>query len=214
MARGAVKSSGAIATPPVVVLPRATRAAKPPNRNDTAVERVAAATEELASGLPEAAAATRQLGHSMEQIGRGAETAAAASQEQSTAIKQIVAGLTTARAEADASSRRMEAVAVALAETSAHIITSVRSIERGAERQVESVTLLSELDRRAKEISEITQAVSRLADQTNLLALNAAIEAADSCAPATSGPGPVPGRAAARGTGAPAAGAAALNPTI
>ena len=157
---------------------KALQGAKAPIQNQAATERLAAATEELAAGLTEAAAATRQLGRSMEQIARGAEIAAGASQEQSAASKRIVASLSTARTEADASSRRTEAVTIALAETSAQIVSSVRAIERGAQRQGDSVTLLTELDRRAKEISEITQTVSRLSDQTNLLALNAAIEAA------------------------------------
>jgi methyl-accepting chemotaxis protein len=173
-----IKPRAAVAGFSVPAPPSATRVVKPAGRNDTAVERIAAATEELASGLTEAAAATRELAHSMDQIGRGAETAAAASQEQSAAIKRIVGSLTAARAEADASSRRTETAAVALAETSTQIVSSIRSIERGAQRQSESVTLLTELDRRAKDIGEITQSVSRLADQTNLLALNAAIEAA------------------------------------
>jgi methyl-accepting chemotaxis protein len=65
-----------------------------------------------------------------------------------------------------------------LAETSAQISNSVRAIERGAQRQTDSVALIQELDRRAKDIGEITRVVSRISDQTNLLALNAAIEAA------------------------------------
>ena len=156
----------------------ATRDPKPAGRNETAAERLAAATEELASGLAEAASATRQLGRSMEQVNRGAETAAGACQEQSNAIKRVVASLATARDEADASTRRTEAVAVALAETAVQIGGSVRSIEQGAQRQAVSVTLLTELDARAKEIADVSQIVSRLSDQTNLLALNAAIEAA------------------------------------
>lgn len=159
-------------------LPKPRRAVQPTARHETAVERVGAATHELASGLTESAAATRQLGRAMEQIGRGAETAAAASQEQSNAIRQIVAGLTSARAEAERSSRRTEAIALALEQTSTQIVATARSIERGARRQSESVTLLAELDHRSKDIGEISQIVSRLADQTNLLALNAAIEAA------------------------------------
>lgn len=158
--------------------PAATRAAKAASRNETAAERLAAATEELASGLTQAATATRELGRSMDQISRGAETAAGACQEQSSAIKRIVADLTTARDEANASARRTDTVAVALAETSAQIAGSVRAIEQGAQRQASSVTLLSELDARAKQIADVSQIISRLSDQTNLLALNAAIEAA------------------------------------
>ena len=154
------------------------KAAAPPGRHDTASERIAAATEQLASGLVESSAASRQLAKSMEQIASGAEEAAGASQEQSVAIRRIVAALTTARGEADVSSRRTEVVAIALAETSSQISSSVRAIERGAQRQNDSLSLITELDRRARDIGDITRTVSRLSDQTNLLALNAAIEAA------------------------------------
>ncbi len=144
----------------------------------TVSERIAAATEQLASGLTESAAATRQLARSMEQVASGAEQAAAASQEQSQSIRRIVAALTSARAEADASNRRTETVALALADSSGQIVSSIRAIEHAAQRQNESVTLVAELDQRARDIGAITGAVSRISDQTNLLALNAAIEAA------------------------------------
>ena len=65
-----------------------------------------------------------------------------------------------------------------LAETAVQIGTSVRAIERNGARQGASVQLITELERRAQDIGEITRAVSRISDQTNLLALNAAIEAA------------------------------------
>ncbi|HEY0962140.1 MAG TPA: methyl-accepting chemotaxis protein [Pseudomonadales bacterium] len=141
-------------------------------------ERIAAATEELASGLAESAAATRELRRSMEQIASGAEEAAGASQEQAAAVRKIVDTLTTARGEADSSNRRTEAMAMYLVETTTQIASSARAIQRAAERQAESVALTTELDRRAQDIGEITRVVSRISDQTNLLALNAAIEAA------------------------------------
>jgi methyl-accepting chemotaxis protein len=141
-------------------------------------ERIAAATEELASGLAEAAAAAEELRRSMEQIATGAEEAAGGAQEQLAAIKSTLANLTVARAQAEASRRRTEAVQVVLAETGVQIAASVRAIERNAERQAASVTLIGELERAAKEVGGITTVVSRISDQTNLLALNAAIEAA------------------------------------
>lgn len=164
--------------PPATAATTATRASKPSGRNETAAEHLATATEELAGGLTEAATATGELGRSMEQISRGAEIAAGACQEQFNAIKRVVADLALARGEADASARRTDAVAIALAESSTQISGSVRAIEKGAQRQAALVTLLAELDARAKEIAEVSQIVSRLSDQTNLLALNAAIEAA------------------------------------
>jgi methyl-accepting chemotaxis protein len=147
-------------------------------RPQTIIERVAAATEELAAGLVEASAATKDLGLSMQQIASGAEEAAGASQQQSAAIKLIVGSLQTARAEADQSGRRAEALAATLADATSQIGGSVRAIERNSERQLASVRIIAELELRAKDIAEITQAVGRISDQTNLLALNAAIEAA------------------------------------
>jgi methyl-accepting chemotaxis protein len=184
-----VKKSKISQTPSNVVtaapLPATRRPDKPSARPapadagmDKIAERIGAATEQLASGLAQSAAATKELGRSMEQIARGAEESAGASQEQSSALKRIVARLSTAKTDADSSNRRTEAVNISLAETATHISASVRAIERGAQRQGASVELIVELDRRAKEIGEITRVVSRISDQTNLLALNAAIEAA------------------------------------
>ncbi|HYH41199.1 MAG TPA: hypothetical protein VD867_04380, partial [Burkholderiales bacterium] len=129
--------------------------------NQTIAERLAAATEELASGLAQAAVATEELGRSMEQIAGGAEEAAGASQEQSAAIKQIAADLSAARTEAEASGRRCEVLLAAMLEASAQIGSAVRAIERNAERHVASAELISELERRARDIGEITEAVSR-----------------------------------------------------
>ena len=159
-------------------------APKPPARSSAPFskeklsERIATATEEMAAGLAEASAAAEELRRSMEQIASGAEEAAGGSQEQVAAIESAQAALFTARAQADASRRRTEAVQLVLAETAGQITTSVRAIERNAERQAASVGLIEELELRAKDIGEITRTVSRISDQTNLLALNAAIEAA------------------------------------
>lgn len=147
-------------------------------RQESLFERVGAATEELASGLREAAAAGQELGSSMEQIAAGAEEAAGASQEQLAAIKLVFDRLRVARGEAETSRRHTEGVRALLAEMSAQITTSVRAIERNAQRQVAMAETIAELERRAKDVADITQAVSRISDQTNLLALNAAIEAA------------------------------------
>lgn len=146
--------------------------------DQTISERVAAATEELASGLTEASAATTELARSMEQIAAGAEEAAGASHEQSSALKRVAEDLGSARTEATASGKRADAVLAMLLDTGSVITASIRAIELNAERHLASVKTITELEDRAKEIENITHAVSRISDQTNLLALNAAIEAA------------------------------------
>jgi methyl-accepting chemotaxis protein len=141
-------------------------------------ERVAAATEELASGLAEASAAAEELRRSMEQIAAGADEASGASHEQLEAVKNVASNLKVARGEADGARRRTEATQVSLTEAATQITGSVQAIERNADRQMKSGEIIGELQRRAQDISEITGTVSRISDQTNLLALNAAIEAA------------------------------------
>ncbi|WP_249141354.1 methyl-accepting chemotaxis protein [Bradyrhizobium liaoningense] len=128
--------------------------------------------------MTEAAAAAEELGRSMEQISAGAEEAAGATQEQLGAIKNVAENLAVARREADSSRRLTDATQVLLAEASTQISTSVQAIEKNAERQVATAKVISELERRAQDVSSITGTVSRISDQTNLLALNAAIEAA------------------------------------
>jgi methyl-accepting chemotaxis protein len=171
--------AGSSASPP----PETRQAVRPSVRSsqapqDKVSERLAAATEELASGLTEASAAAEELRRSMEQIASGASEAAGASQEQLSAIKQTVTSLNEARRQAESSRRRTESVEVVLAETAIQIGSSVRAIERNGARQSASVEMITELESRARDIGEITRAVSRISDQTNLLALNAAIEAA------------------------------------
>lgn len=145
---------------------------------DKVSERIAAATEELASGLTEAASAAEELRRSMEQISAGADEAAGASQEQLAAIKSVATSLAVARSEAESSRRRTETTQILLTEANTQISSSVQAIEKNAERQVATGKIIGELERRAQDVSAITGTVSRISDQTNLLALNAAIEAA------------------------------------
>ncbi len=160
-------------------MPRTAQKAPPPGaRREQAAERIAAATEELASGLTEASAAAEQLRRSMEQIATGAEEASGTSQAQLAALTSIAANLDTARSEADASERRTERVQLVLVETATTLTASVRAIEQNIARQQASVRIIAELEQRARDIGEISRTVSGISDQTNLLALNAAIEAA------------------------------------
>src|SRR5690606_23784840 len=114
----------------------------------------------------------------MGQVAAGADEAAAAAQEQLSAIGTIASALGQARTRTDASRQKTLALQSTLAETAAPIPQTGRAGQRNAERQVGSVEVIAQLERRAEEIGEITRTVTQVADQTNLLALNAAIEAA------------------------------------
>jgi methyl-accepting chemotaxis protein len=147
-------------------------------RHQKIAERIAAATEELASGVSEAASASDELRKAMEQIASGAEEAAGAAQQSLAAISRISAALTQARNKAESSRKRTEALQTVLAESGAQITSSVASIGMSADRQTASVAIVAELEKQAGNIGEVTRTVSHISDQTNLLALNAAIEAA------------------------------------
>ncbi|WP_210756796.1 methyl-accepting chemotaxis protein [Caldichromatium japonicum] len=71
-----------------------------------------------------------------------------------------------------------EALVQAAARVREEVSVMVGNVVQAANRQIESVKMVSELEKQAAEIGDIVKAVGRIADQTNLLALNAAIEAA------------------------------------
>ena len=147
-------------------------------RRRRAAERIAAASEELASGLTEAASAAEELRQAMEQVGSGAEEAAGAAQQSLAAIGQLSAGFAEARSQVEASQRISQALQSSVTESSAAIDSSVTAVQANASRQLAAVTLVEGLLEQAEQVGGITQAVGEVSDQTNLLALNAAIEAA------------------------------------
>src|SRR4029077_15358881 len=70
-------------------------------RHPQIAERIASATEELASGISQAAAAAEQPRKAMEQISSGAEESAGAAQESLAAVSQISVGFVQARGKAE-----------------------------------------------------------------------------------------------------------------
>lgn len=154
------------------------RAASRMGGRQTASERIAAATQELAGGIGEAGTAAEQLRRGLEQIAGAAEEAAGAAHESLAAITSLTATFGQARSRAEVSQRRTEGLQSALLETAALIEASVSAVEANAARQLGSVRVIAALEAEALSIGEITHAVADISDRTNLLALNAAIEAA------------------------------------
>ncbi|MBP2315631.1 methyl-accepting chemotaxis protein [Azospirillum soli] len=147
-------------------------------RRRKAAEGIAAATNELASGVTQAAAAAEELRKAMEQVAAGAEEAAAATQQSQRMIDRAATLIGKARGNAESSLARIEALQVTVKDVSAQILGSVEGLVRAAARQESAVAMVRDLERRAAEIGTIAGGVAAMADQTNLLALNAAIEAA------------------------------------
>jgi methyl-accepting chemotaxis protein len=147
-------------------------------RNQKIEERIAAASEELATGVTEAASAAEELRRAMEQISSGAEEAAAAAQETLAVADTTSSTLVQARDRADEARQRTEALQGLIAESSNQIGMWANNIKHNGERQAASVVIVEKLSQQAASISDVTKTVSHVSDQTNLLALNAAIEAA------------------------------------
>ncbi|MBW2139381.1 MAG: methyl-accepting chemotaxis protein, partial [Deltaproteobacteria bacterium] len=147
-------------------------------KRQQASERIAAAAEELASGVAEANAAAEQLNKAMEQISSGATEASAASQQSRAAAEALSRASETSSAGAQQSLRRVDLLQKRIQETSADIEKLIVNVRAAAEKNMESAKMIGELEKQADEIGQVVKTVAGIADQTNLLALNAAIEAA------------------------------------
>ncbi|HEX7944072.1 MAG TPA: methyl-accepting chemotaxis protein, partial [Phenylobacterium sp.] len=154
------------------------RAARPRQVQQTAAERIAAATQQLAGGVSEASAAAEELRRGLEQIASAAEEAAGAAHESLGAVSGLLERFGEARERAEGSRRASDNLQTLLGETATQIETSVDAVQRNASRQLASMDVVVKLESQAASIGQITRAVADISDQTNLLALNAAIEAA------------------------------------
>ncbi|SPF45548.1 Chemotaxis protein [Candidatus Desulfosporosinus infrequens] len=141
-------------------------------------ERIATATEQLASGIDEASSAAVELGSAMAQVATGADEAASAAEQSRAAINQIQKAAVIANDLAKDSLDQANSAQALVKSTTNDVDKLVDGVKEAAETNFESTKLVGDLEQQSKEIGNIVDAVVRIADQTNLLALNAAIEAA------------------------------------
>jgi methyl-accepting chemotaxis protein len=154
------------------------RRARTMAKQQQAAERVAAASNELSSGINEAASAAEELKRATDQISAGAEEAAGAAQQSLAAITQVNGALSRQVQLVTQAKHKAEAGQELARRIDTDVRTTINNVTVAAQRQGESVRMVGELERQAANIGDIVKAVARIADQTNLLALNAAIEAA------------------------------------
>ena len=148
------------------------------SRTGTAIERIAHAALELASGLGEAATAAAELNRAMDQISSGAEEAAGAAHESLGLIASLNASFRQARERTTTAQHQSDAVQSAFVEISTQIDSSVAAIELAAQRQRSMVDVVQVLEQAAEGVGDVGASVVDISDQTSLLALNATIEAA------------------------------------
>lgn len=147
-------------------------------RQDKAAERLGAATEELATGIAEAAAAAEELRRALGQISGSAEQAAGAAHQSQKAVSSLNQVFAQARQQAELSGRRIHDLRGALNDVGGDIGGLVASVQAATARQLQSVEIVTALEAQATAIGQITEVVGDISEQTSLLALNAAIEAA------------------------------------
>jgi len=147
-------------------------------KQQQASERVAAAASQLSSGINEAASAAEELKRAATQIATGAEEASGAAQESLAALTQTASAITRQMAAVGQARNTAEGMQKLATQVNGEVKATVDNVTTAAQRQLDSVKMVAELERQAANIGDIVKAVARIADQTNLLALNAAIEAA------------------------------------
>nr|WP_184156914.1 methyl-accepting chemotaxis protein [Sphingobium lignivorans] len=151
---------------------------KPRSRRATsAVDRIDQATQELASGLGEAAAAAGELQRAVDQISTGAEEAAGAAQESLGSISELRGAFAHAAEQAGAALRQTEMLQAGFSDAAMQIDASISAIALNARRQLGSVAIIERLEAAADRIAAVGETVSDISEQTGMLALNASIEA-------------------------------------
>jgi methyl-accepting chemotaxis protein len=141
-------------------------------------EQVAASSEELTASADQTSQATETITESIQQVANGAEHATASVQESSTALEEVSKGVQSIAENASTISGVSSQATQKAKEGEDLVGRTVKQINAISLSANESGEVIKVLDKRSKEIGNITKAISAIAEQTNLLALNAAIEAA------------------------------------
>jgi methyl-accepting chemotaxis protein len=154
------------------------QAARVVGKRNQAVDRLASAASQVAAGVQEASSAVNELEKTMDNIAAAAEESAKNAQAAQGLVERIDSSAKVALENAAANATRVSASQTLVKSTGEDIAKLISGVGNSAKANIESVSLIAELEKQSDAIGQIVLAVVRIADQTNLLALNAAIEAA------------------------------------
>ena len=135
-------------------------------------------SEALDSFMREMAEPTEKLHVAAKDLNSSAENLSEMAQQAKTQSVTVTAASEETAAMVQSAATAGEQLARTIAEVETHAVESSRLAAGAVNEVVQTNSTIDELAVVAKEISEMTQLISRIAGQTNLLALNATIEAA------------------------------------
>ncbi|XJZ28775.1 methyl-accepting chemotaxis protein [Bacillota bacterium Lsc_1132] len=143
-----------------------------------AAEQVAASSQELTAGAEQTSRASAQITEAIQQIAIGAENQTNTVEANGQAFNEISFGINRIAQSSATVSEKAVTATDAAQEGGDLVGKTVKQMDAIQYSVEESGNVIQLLDKRSKEIGEITRVINEIANQTNLLALNAAIEAA------------------------------------
>ncbi|MCK0472313.1 methyl-accepting chemotaxis protein [Halalkalibacter sp. APA_J-10(15)] len=141
-------------------------------------EHLASSSEQLTASAEQTGKATETITESIQHVASGAESSTASIEEGANTLTEVNKGVQNIAENATLISEATLVASEKAESGESYVNETVRQMEKISESVAESGHVIQMLDKRSKEIGDITQVISDISEQTNLLALNAAIEAA------------------------------------
>ncbi|MGN7476449.1 methyl-accepting chemotaxis protein [Solibacillus silvestris] len=147
------------------------------NVNDGSVK-VSNASIEMGDSIEKMENVMNQIIRAINEVSEGSKTQTVMASESAQSMEQMSQGIQNVAESASLIVENVDFIRQKMREGEQAVADSIRqmrSIQSGAERELQIISLL---ENESKEIGSISKIITDIADQTNLLALNASIEAA------------------------------------